>query len=404
MRFALRKLIVASVWPGGLVVLAAAAVVLRGPPPDVLRPYLRYAPPLVLAFGLFLGWRFHRSRLIFGLLLLTLAERALQTAAGGSVGRFVFDAVAIALPLDLAAVAVLPDRGLATRHGGLRLAAIAAQIAGFAWLYLRHGTTATAWLEISLFDRLPPLGADLSQAALAAYLAAGTCLLLLVRRRATALEGGFLWALVASFLALWGGPGSGLATGYLTTAALALELSILETAHFMAFRDELTGLPGRRALNEALLHAAGPYAVAMVDIDHFKKVNDRHGHDVGDQVLQMVAGKLARVTGGGRAYRYGGEEFTVLFAGKSLTDALPHLEELRETIAAAPFVVRSRRRPKHKPVRPTPRQTGRQTLQITVSIGAAERGGRGIRPPEVIKAADRALYRAKKGGRNRVRT
>ncbi|MDP0971523.1 diguanylate cyclase, partial [Klebsiella pneumoniae] len=85
-----------------------------------------------------------------------------------------------------------------------------------------------------------------------------------------------------------------------------------------AFRDELTGLPGRRALNERTQRLGRNYVLAITDVDHIKRFNDTHGHDVGDQVLRLVASKLSKVNGGGRAYRYGGEEFAVVFAGKSL--------------------------------------------------------------------------------------
>ena len=107
-------------------------------------------------------------------------------------------------------------------------------------------------------------------------------------------------------------------------AGLTLGLSVMETSYAMAFRDELTDLPARRALMRDLEGMGRLYAAAMVDVDHFKRFNDRYGHDVGDQVLRMVAAKLAKAPGGGRAYRYGGEEFALLYPGKSRDDALPY--------------------------------------------------------------------------------
>jgi diguanylate cyclase (GGDEF)-like protein len=170
----------------------------------------------------------------------------------------------------------------------------------------------------------------------------------------------------------------------------------------MAFRDELTGLKGRRALNQALPKLGSRYTIAMLDVDHFKKFNDRYGHDVGDEVLKMVAAQMGRVTGGGKAYRYGGEEFTVLFPRKSVESALPHLEQLREAIANAGFTVREKQRPAEKPQKQ--RKGSGKTVQITISIGVAQRDDESRDPEAVIKAADKALYRAKKGGRNRVAT
>ena len=126
----------------------------------------------------------------------------------------------------------------------------------------------------------------------------------------------------------------------MATAGLILISSIIENSYFLAYHDELTTLPARRAFNDALLRLEAPYAVAVVDIDHFKKFNDTYGHDTGDQVLRLVAGKLAGVTGGGRAYRVGGEEFSILFPGKSAKDVMPHLDLLRTVIEVATFRVR----------------------------------------------------------------
>ncbi|MDD2052563.1 GGDEF domain-containing protein [Pseudomonas putida] len=185
---------------------------------------------------------------------------------------------------------------------------------------------------------------------------------------------------------------------------LMIAAAVAHEAYQMAFRDELTGLPGRRALNERMQRLGRNYVLAMTDVDHFKKFNDTHGHDVGDQVLRLVASKLAKVTGGGRAYRYGGEEFAVVFAGKTLEDCLPHLELIRETIAHYQIQLRN------KDNRPQDDQQGRQrrgaagasSVSVTVSIGVAERQPEHRSPEEVLKSADQALYAAKGAGRNCV--
>jgi diguanylate cyclase (GGDEF)-like protein len=208
--------------------------------------------------------------------------------------------------------------------------------------------------------------------------------------------------LAASLLALHTGQRPG-ATFYFSTAGVILVVAVIEAGYALAYRDELTRLPGRRALNEALQQTGGDYAVAMVDVDHFKKFNDTYGHDVGDQVLKMVAGRLDEVTGGGRAFRYGGEEFSVLFQGKTVDEALPHLDLLRATIADTRFTLRGADRPRKKPGKPRGSASSKQ-VAVTVSIGVAEASERASTPDEVIKAADKALYRAKKGGRNQVKT
>ena len=142
----------------------------------------------------------------------------------------------------------------------------------------------------------------------------------------------------------------------------------------------------------------------MVDIDHFKAFNDTWGHDVGDQVLRLVAARLQRVGGGGTVYRYGGEEFVILFAGRRGTSVVEQLESLRKNIDSYKVMLRDRGRPRHA----VPGKAGPATasankwISVTISIGVAERADRAEMPERVIEAADKALYRAKAEGRNRV--
>ncbi|HGA2318988.1 TPA: diguanylate cyclase [Pseudomonas putida] len=185
---------------------------------------------------------------------------------------------------------------------------------------------------------------------------------------------------------------------------LMIAAAVSHEAYQMAFRDELTGLPGRRALNERMQRLGRNYVIAMTDVDHFKKFNDTHGHDVGDQVLRLVASRLSKVTGGGRAYRYGGEEFALVFAGKTAEECVPHVEAVREMIANYTMHLRDQNS------RPQDDSTGRQrrsgsaggTVSVTISIGVAERMVDHRNPEEVLKSADQALYSAKGAGRNCV--
>jgi len=166
----------------------------------------------------------------------------------------------------------------------------------------------------------------------------------------------------------------------------------------------LTGIPSRRALNERMAGLGNRYTMAMIDVDHFKKFNDTYGHDLGDQVLKMVAAHIDEVSGGGKAYRYGGEEFTVLFPGKEIAQAIPHLEALRKEIESYRLALRATDRPKK--VKGSKREKGswrgKNAVSVTVSIGVAERNERLATPQAVIDAADRALYRAKEKGRNQL--
>ncbi|EIK98681.1 diguanylate cyclase [Pseudomonas sp. M47T1] len=185
---------------------------------------------------------------------------------------------------------------------------------------------------------------------------------------------------------------------------LMIAAAVAHEAYQMAFRDELTGLPGRRALNERMQRLGRNYVLAMSDVDHFKKFNDTHGHDVGDQVLRLVASKLSKVTGGGRAYRYGGEEFALVFAAKTMEECMPHLEAIREAIAAYNIQLRNpdNRPQDDKQGRQRRHGSGASSVSVTISIGVAERLIDHRTPEEVLKSADEALYSAKGAGRNCV--
>lgn len=393
--------------PGGILLLAAAMLAHSAPLRDSLPPLLPVYFYVVFGGGLLLAWRFDRSRLVLALLVLALADRALLHFAAGAartteVGRTVFNATALLLPLNLAAFSWLSERGLLTARGRWKLGLLLLQVLATLAVASRPELAAVAdALDYPLVESAPLRAIRLPQPALLAFGLAFVLVTTRFVRHPNALESGSVWALVAAFVAVTTGPGGLVSTLYLTTAGLILLISLIETSHGMAYGDELTALPGRRALNEALLKLGDRYAIAMVDIDHFKRFNDEHGHDVGDQLLRMVGSRLAQVGGGGKPFRYGGEEFAVIFPGKSVDDTIPHLEALRKTVASFAFTVRGRRRPREKP--PAPRASaGRRQAFVTISIGIAETDRRHSTPEQVIEAADAALYRAKRAGRNRL--
>jgi GGDEF domain-containing protein len=368
----------------------------------------------IFGAGLLLGWRFQRSRLLLALLVVAVADRTLvQLALDQELGRnhVVFQAIGVLLPLNLAALALTAERGLVTLAGLARLALIGVQVAGVAQLD-RAVPGATA--AVLHFNLLPPTlmaWTPLADPALFAFLLAFGLQVAGQVMSPTSTQRSYLWVTAAVFLGLNdlrpGSPDS--MTFYLATACLILIAHVVEASHHMAYQDTLTGLPARRALNEALLRLRGHYTVAMADVDHFKKINDQHGHDVGDQVLKMVAAKLARVGGGGRAFRYGGEEFAVLFPGTAVQECLQELETLRRTVQDSTFILRRRLRSpaRRKQATPLPivaeKGPGKR-VQVTISIGVADKNPRHTEPDQVIQAADRALYRAKEGGRNQVKT
>lgn len=172
----------------------------------------------------------------------------------------------------------------------------------------------------------------------------------------------------------------------------------------IGYRDELTQIGNRRALKQSAKTLRGSYSIAMVDADYFKKINDQYGHDLGDQALRVIAGLLRRSADGGKAFRYGGEEFCLLFKGKSREEVIETLENIRQDIANYDMVIRDKKhRPKASKQGERRRGASRRNgdLRLTVSIGVAS-GDNSGQFEQVLKSADKALYRAKACGRNQV--
>ena len=183
-----------------------------------------------------------------------------------------------------------------------------------------------------------------------------------------------------------------------------LTISLLQ----IGYRDDLTQIGNRRALQQTAKTLRGPYAVAMVDADYFKKINDQFGHDLGDQALRVIASLLKQTANGGKPFRYGGEEFCLLFKGKTQQEVLDALEACRQAIANYDMVVRDKQhRPKKLKEGETRRGASKRksNLRLTVSIGVASsdngNASNSTNPFEqVLKSAHKALYRAKASGRN----
>jgi len=180
---------------------------------------------------------------------------------------------------------------------------------------------------------------------------------------------------------------------------------MFDVSYSLAFYDTLTGVLSRRALEQELLKLGGrKYTIAMVELDYFKKINDSYGHDIGDEVLKMVASILSKTLSKAKVFRYGGEEFVVLFAGKGYNDVISQLELVRRTIEKRPFIIRSDNRPAEKPDEPAKysKSKGKGKINITVSIGLAQKTDLLKTSYDVIKKADEALYKSKECGRNRI--
>ncbi len=393
-----------------LAVLAAAFFLLTKVPflTPAHRELLLISPYLAAVTGMFLSVHFHRGRPFTALLLVSILYYTCRSHFGegitGLSHQELYLGLSLLLPFNFALLAIMREKGVFSVAGRLRFGFMLVQTA-FVWLLFRHyfeellPLLTRKLLPFALFDTLLLPQPLLILSALFLLI-----ITFVTAKRQTPVESGFLGALTAVVITLAKITSPDVPALFCFAAGVIITLSILQDSYNMAFRDDLTGIPSRRALNENLHGLGRRYAIAMLDVDHFKRFNDTYGHDVGDQVLKMVAKKMLSVGGSGKAFRYGGEEFTVLFTGKRAADALPHLEELRKAIEGYRLAIRSDDRPKDAKQGQTKRgnKSGFTEVSVTISIGVAESGDGLGNPAEVMKAADKALYRAKSKGRNQV--
>jgi diguanylate cyclase (GGDEF)-like protein len=374
------------VFPTGLAVLLSGAGLSFAPAAPV-REHAAWIVPVLLAASAMAAVRLRTLRAFMALGALGAALAALQFGAA-ELPRTVLALAAFDLVLVLLADDSYFDWQAVQWWLGLLLVQWTIVIAASRW----SPETAAAIETHSLL-----LGAA-SMSSLTVFTALGAAVLLLrFCFLGDPISAGLAWAAAAL---TFGSGVLGIGLG-----GLALGVAVLERTHWIAYHDELTGLPGRRAFNEALAGLRDQYCIAVVDVDHFKKFNDTFGHDTGDQVLRKVAATLAGARAG-TAFRCGGEEFAIVYPGLELAEAAASAEQVRQEIEADSFMVRGPARSQRK--RPERRATGRPgrlpaavEVSVTVSIGLAP-SRPAADPDEVVKQADKALYAAKAGGRNRV--
>jgi len=375
--------------------------------PDAILTGMVFLPIMLAIMVIGLSFHFNRSLIFFYAVLIMVSNVSLGIDLADT--DLSYSLISGLLPLLILVFSILPERGIASlravpAHALLVLSIVFIMIVSEISPQWANSIMLTQWLPARYFD-----WTEQSQTVLYISVISFIYMLVLYFTRPSSQLAVGLGVIVMLIAQLHFGNGSDSLNVFSSMAFIMCLYAVIHDSWRMAYLDELTELPTRRALKEKFEKVGGTYTVAMLDVDHFKKFNDTYGHDTGDAVLRMIATKMRKVSGGGTAYRYGGEEFTVVFKGKNANEAKKHLEELRDNIASTPFLInRESRRKSDRTTKPSKIKS----VTVTVSIGVADSKSKlsststwsqnKVSPWDVLKKSDKALYRAKKKGRNCV--
>ena len=365
-------------------------------------PYLIGAGALALAC-MFNRWRFV-SPVIVALLTYAFIRNHLQTSLQEVESLSKFVGLNLLYCSALLLVLILPEKGAFSRVGILYSVCLLLAPALVFGFYPKG----VDWTEVLSLFSLFEVGFELphwfSSGLVTVHLITGVSLLLILVFRKQVAEKAVCLTWLCGVIVFYDFSRPEVSAVAFSALCVALFVMYQMSSYEVTYKDALTGISGRRALEEYLLTLGGRYTVAMLDVDHFKKFNDTYGHDIGDQVLRMVASQVSKVQGGGKAFRYGGEEFTIVFNRNTVDEIHVFLESVRESIQNYKMTLRSEGRSTDKKAGKKLRgQSDAKTeiVSVTISIGSAG-SERGLSPQDVIKKADQLLYRAKEAGRNCV--
>lgn len=381
----LKQIVTNTAIPFVVVLLLSSLVIYSSNIPKfifTLVPYIFYAVSLL---ALWVSWRFNRNVFIFIIIPILLTSLGFEYF-NAKRATLLFHCVSILFPLHLLLFVSFKERGLFSIWGIIKTSFLLLEIGVVLYSLYYPSVVLSEVLKLKIFAlSFYPLN-DVSMAV--AIFSTFTLGALVLFNRFLVYNASFLLILMSFYLGLYNFKTPYAYEASLLSISLIIFIVLIRESYRLAFYDELTSLPGRRALVEDMAKLGRKYSLAMVDIDFFKKFNDTYGHDTGDEVLKMVASKLEKVSGGGKAYRYGGEEFVLLFPSSDVDTAFVHTDVTREVVAKSGFVVRNKTKDK--------------TIYVNVSAGVAQNSSKDKDPFAVMKRADNALYKAKKAGRNKV--
>ena len=398
--------VVAFVLPGGLVLLAAVGFLRPRGLPDFLQPPIAAIPYIVLVFGLVFGWYLSSTRLVLSLLVLSLAERAvtifpMTDQDPGSTGQKIFAITAFLLPLNLLAFSLVKPETRSGMGSVVRLLPVCVQPFVALWLCYPDQQYLVACFSRAYMEWLPTGWTPVPQLALAAFLlAAGMHLTQFLLKR-DPIEAGSFWALAAAFVAYHGTQSGWQPTNFFSAGGFILFLAVVQSTHQQTYRDELTGIAGRQAYDEAIHRLGFRYAFAVLAVDQLKSYASVHGRSVGEQVFKLIAPLVQSACRGAKVYRVSGEELIVMFAGCSAVETLPTLETVRKTVEATSLLLCGHDRVREKGKWKI--SDNERELPVTISGGVAEPAGEFKTLDSVQRAAYRALYEAKSAGGNIIK-
>lgn len=395
MKFIIKKLLLLFL-PISIIIGAAIIYGNMGSMAESAQNLILYFSYLLLAVVILLSFIFNRSVVFFIASVIFIGQILLMSfTITEGVESFNIIAVKsiiyIILPSNITAFAIERDKGILSLKGKFRISVVIFEYLFIGWIIISNRANL-----ISFINSTPVHIGQLKPIPLFIFLIfCSTFIFFMVRifLSDSSKDRLLLGVLISVFIGLFSGTTNLSIPVFFSAAGIILLAYALHETYFLAYIDELTGLPSRRALKEKMMKLGGRYSMAMIDIDFFKKFNDSYGHDSGDEVLRFIGRCLKQMPGGGKSYRYGGEEFTVIFPGKGISEAMPYMEKLRENISKSRIPI----------VKANSKCSANQRtkkVSITISAGVAERNEKRPAPFDVLKAADAALYRAKDKGRN----
>jgi len=365
---------------------------------EAVQSLILVVPYIIAVLALFMSVWYQNSN-SFYLVLFILISHIFIVASQKKIPMLTEAAtmVSILLPLNTLWLSFSKERGVFSSYGGKKALIILVQLVWiFVSMMIKSGTPAAAGMAESFSGIKVP--------AVVIYIISVGLLLSCYILKSVNMNIIYVAVLITSVLSLYFANRIILTSIFTAAIFVIVVIALFDVSYSLAFYDPLTGVYSRRALEQELLKLGNKkYVIAMVDLDHFKKINDTYGHDIGDEVLKMVASVLQNNSGHGKVFRYGGEEFVVLFTRTNCNEIMNLLERMRRAIERRPFIIRADNRPAEKPDKNSINSSaGKGRINITVSIGVAQKSDLMKSCFDVIKKADEALYKSKNCGRNCV--